>query len=182
MKNKEIKCALVVGHSANAQGAISGAFGITEYEYNSVLSVEIKHRIKNTDIEIVFRETYKGLPDKINSINPDFIISLHCNAFDGFATGTEVLYYYKSAAGYSIAMLLKRALTKALRLNDRGVVPVTVEDRGGYVLKYTKAPMVIAEPFFIDNRKDFERAIDNKCHLINAYAETIDKISDSMKV
>jgi len=41
-----------------------------------------------------------------------------------------------------------------LGLPNRGIKPKGTEDRGGYVLRYTNAPCIISEPFFIDNDLD----------------------------
>ncbi len=62
---------------------------------------------------------------------------------------------------------------KALELPDRGIVPRTSEDRGGNLLRYTYAPCLIAEPFFINNDEDLRIAMENREQLITAYADTI---------
>jgi N-acetylmuramoyl-L-alanine amidase len=51
------------------------------------------------------------------------------------------------------------------------------EDRGGYLLRYTKAPCLIAEPFFIDNNNDLTRAQEDLDGLTSAYASAIDEVS-----
>jgi len=52
------------------------------------------------------------------------------------------------------------------------------EERGGYLLRYTGAPCVIAEPFFIDNDQDLKKAQQNIVELAGAYANAFKKISD----
>jgi N-acetylmuramoyl-L-alanine amidase len=117
------------------------------------------------------------IPQNINTLEPDFIVSLHCNAFNGKVSGTEVLYYHKSERGKKIAETLLNHLVEHLKLPNRGIKPKTTEDRGGYLLCYTNAPCVIAEPFFIDNDDDLARAQEDMDGLVAAYAAAIDQIS-----
>ncbi|MFQ5866211.1 MAG: N-acetylmuramoyl-L-alanine amidase [bacterium] len=170
-------CALVIGHKKSSPGAINDNQNLTEFEFNDFLSFRIEKKVVNTDVQRVYRRTYKELPDDINALAPDFIVSLHCNAFNKQASGTEVLYYYKSDKGKQIAEVLQRHLLDYLTLPDRGIKPRTSEDRGGYLLKYTHAPCVIAEPFFIDNDDDLAKAQEDLEAFAQTYANAIDEIS-----
>ena len=78
-----------------------------------------------------------------------------------------------------MAEILLNHLVEHLKLPDRGIKPKTSEDRGGYLLRYTNAPCVIAEPFFIDNDSDLARAQEDKDidELAVAYAKAIEEIS-----
>ena len=177
-----MKCALVVGHNYRSQGARNLSTGTTEFMFNSELANNIQYRLKSTNIgiNIVFRDKYRDLPGKINSHKPDFIISLHCNAFNQQASGTEVLYYHKSKPGHMIARVLHENLVDALELNARGLKPKSSEDRGGYLLRYTHAPCVISEPFFIDNNHDLDQAKIQYKWLVKAYADSILQIQDNL--
>lgn len=170
-------CALVIGHKKSSPGAVNESQNLTEFEFNDFLSFHIEKKVVNTDIQRVYRRTYKELPDDINAINPEFIVSLHCNAFNQKASGTEVLYYYKSENGKKIAEVLQKHLLEFLKLPDRGIKPRTSEDRGGYLLKYTNVPCVIAEPFFIDNDDDLAKAQNDLEGFAQIYANAIDEIS-----
>lgn len=187
------KCALVIGHKASSPGAVNENSGVSEFEFNEDLSIRIENHYndnpdlyKNVEIVRVYRKTnYENLPHEINELDPDFIVSLHCNAYDepeGIpeATGTEVLYYHTSEKGKKIAQILQRHLIDALGLKDRGIKPKNSEARGGYLLKTTKAPCVIAEPFFIDNDSDFEKAKANIVYLAGEYASAIEEISEKL--
>ena len=176
-KEKKKLCALVIGHKKTSPGAINKKTGITEFEFNDDLIIRIEKKVKNIDIQRVYRRTYKELPHDINEFDPDFIISLHCNAFNEKASGTEVLYYHKSEKGKKMAEILLKYLVEYLNLPNRGIKPKTAEDRGGYLLRYTKAPCVIAEPFFIDNDDDLARAQEDIGGLAEAYARAIEGIA-----
>ncbi len=179
-KEKRKFCALVVGHKKASPGAVNKRTGTTEFEFNDELASRIEMKVKNVDIQRVYRRIYKELPDDINTLNPDFIVSLHCNAFNTKVSGTEMLYYYKSEKGRKMAGILLKHLLDHLKLPDRGVKSKTAEDRGGYLLRYTKAPTVIAEPFFIDNDNDLDRARGDINGLAAAYARAIEEIAEAV--
>ncbi len=168
-------CALVIGHKKTSPGAVNEASNLTEFDFNDNLARLIERKVSKTDIQRIYRRTYKSLPNDINELGPDFIVSLHCNAFNKTTSGTEVLFYHKSSRGRATAEILLGHLTNHLRLPNRGIKPRTVEDRGGYLLRYTNPPCVIAEPFFIDNDTDLARAQEDLDGLAAAYAAAIDE-------
>lgn len=172
-------CALVIGHKKSSPGAVNKRSGITEFDFNEDLAIRIEKKVNKTEVQRIYRRTYRELPDDINTLDPDFIVSLHCNAFNGRASGTEVLYYHKSEEGKKMAEILLNHLVEHLKLPNRGIKPKTAEDRGGPLLCYTKAPCVIAEPFFIDNDSDLSRAQEDEDidELAVAYTKAIEKIS-----
>ncbi len=170
-------CALVIGHKKSSPGAVNERAGLSEFDFNEDLAIHIEKKVQKTQIQRVYRRTWEKLPADVNALKPHFVISLHCNAFNCRASGTEVLYYHSSDAGRTVAEILQRSLVDFLGLPDRGIKPKTSEDRGGYLLRYTKALCVIAEPFFIDNDHDFARGQEDTEGLAETYAKAIDEIS-----
>ena len=179
---------IAVGHRAGDRGAVNAASGVTEYDFNSALALRISEALgeRGIYVRIVHRDDmpggYRRLPDRINALSPELIVSLHCNAYpekpgEREATGTEVLYYHASGPGRRMAQILQRHLVKALFLRDRGIQPKRSEDRGGYLLRYTLAPCVIAEPFFIDNDNDLRMAQKHYDTLVAAYADAIEEMT-----
>jgi len=183
-------CGLVIGHSQHSQGA-SNADGTTEYGFNLSLANKVADEIldrqihqleiaKGVYVVLIERGSYRYLPKKINQKYVDFVISMHCNAFNKKATGTETLYYHTFLEGKRLATMLQRNMVNALGLPDRGIKPKRTEDRGGYLLRYTNATCVIAEPFFIDNPQDLMRArTSSGDRLVRAYADTILEYANS---
>jgi N-acetylmuramoyl-L-alanine amidase len=164
-----MRVALDIGHSLKLQGA-SGSYKdeiITEFIYNEEIAKTIKRKLVS-NIDLVYRTTYSALPYDINKLNPDFIISLHCNAFNTKVSGTEVLYWHTSTNGKRLASILQKYLLE-LGFNDRGIKPATASTRGGALLEKTKAPCVICEPFFIDNPRDLQIMMENKEKLADLY-------------
>lgn len=164
---------MVVGHTAASPGAQNPTTGLTEFQFNERLAWDID-RATRTHTQVCFRLSLRGLPMALNSQRSDFIVSLHCNAFNTRATGTEVLYYHKSPQGLILASRLLNAIIPVLELKNRGAKPRTSEDRGGFLLRYTRPPCVIVEPFFIDNTSDLYRVQGRYSSLVNAYASAID--------
>ena len=178
-----VTCALVVGHTKVAPGASNKQSGTVEFPFNDALARDIKERVRKAHVEIVHRDepnNFRGLPAKVNKVNPDFIISLHCNAFNTKATGTETLYWHSSRRGHEHAKILQRHVREALGLKDRRTKKKSEGDRGALLLKHTKAPCIIAEPFFIDNDADLRIAQQNRSKLVDAYAAAIDEIAGTM--
>ena len=174
------KCALVIGHKKSSPGAINTDSGTTEFSFNDCLSIEIEREVSGVILQRIYRRTYKSLPFDINEYNPDFIVSMHCNAYDGTISGTEVLYYYKSNMGMIIADIIQNKFVNLLNLPNRGIKPKTAEDRGGYLLRYTNSPCIIAEPFFIDHNDDYKHIKINKKLLIQAYTEAIESMANTI--
>ena len=168
------KVALVVGHKEKSPGTCNEQSNICEFEFNKQLVTRISAIINSRcKVEIVYRDKYKDLPEKINKLKPDFVICFHCNAYNTRSTGIETLYYHKSKTGKKIASIFQDNIIKALGLRDRGVKGKSSEQRGGYVLKETKAPCILLEPFFIDNDNDYRVAINKYTGLVGACADSI---------
>ena len=173
-----MKIALVIGHKESSQGA-KNANGVTEFQYNKMLVSMINSILhgSDVDVEIVYRDLpYWQLPQKINNLRPDYIISFHCNAFNTHVSGTEVLYYYKSEKSEQLALKMQKALIDVFRLKDRGIKPKSTEDKGGILLRYTNAPCVILEPFFIDNNGDYIVGHTRMDMLAQSVADVIEEL------
>ncbi len=180
-ENGRMVCALIVGHKHSSPGAVNEASGTTEFEFNDALARDIESRQSDVIIHRVYRRTYETLPGDVNDINPDFVISLHCNAYNKRTKGSEVLYYHRSEKGKQIGTLLNGLLSTTLENRNRGVKPRASEDRGGYLLRYVNAPCVIAEPFFIDNDDELTNAKRRRRTLATAYLKAIDQIGELLR-
>jgi len=175
--------ALVIGHKEHHPGACNKTYDLCEFCFNEELAKNISEKLSFSN-KIVYREdggSYSKLPFYINSnINPKFVVSLHCNAFNTKASGTEVLYYHRSVKGKAMAEVFQKNLLDALELPDRGIKGRGTEDRGGFILRYTNAPCIISEPFFIDNNGDLERVKDRYDEFVAAYVESINDVRNNI--
>lgn len=178
------KCVLVVGHSRDSQGAENSYSGISEYNYNSMLAVEVQRSCKEVEVVIIYREStsdgYSNLIASINKESPDFVISLHCNAFNASSTGCETLYWHSSEKGQKIAEIIQHRVRFAMQNRNRGIKPKRKGDRGAILLCNTKAPCVILEPFFIDNVEELRVALQNYKTLSLAIVDSIEDIAESI--
>lgn len=100
-----------------------------------------------------------------NASGADIFVSIHCNAFDCDAHGTETYAYTSGGEGEKLACCINDQIVGALGTLDRGV-----KFRQDYiVLRHTDMPAVIVETAFIDSdidepllrgkQDDFARAI-----------------------
>jgi N-acetylmuramoyl-L-alanine amidase len=88
--------------------------------------------------------------DKANNSNVDIYISIHFNAFNGTANGTEV--FALSNAAQAIASSILKKINK-LGFTDRGV-----RDKPAFfVIKKTAMPAILIECCFIDSATDMGR-------------------------
>lgn len=169
--------ALITGHSTTDPGAVNPNTGHKEYDYNSELVSMISSRLAGAGLVrpiIVHRDTYSGLPAKVNATGADIALEFHCNAFNGKASGTEMLYWHTSGKGKAVAQQMQDAAYTVLALPYRGVKPINRKSRGGHLLRGTIMPCVIVESFFIDNDKDLRVGLDNQLQLASAYANAIE--------
>ena len=89
-----------------------------------------------------------------NNSDTDVFISIHCNAYNGSANGTEAWHFYGSSAGETLAQCIQNQIVDALRTVDRGVKGAKPGVNGLYVLSNTNAVAVLVELAFIDHASD----------------------------
>ena len=85
-----------------------------------------------------------------NASGADIFVSIHCNAFDCEAHGTETYAYASGGEGEKLAECINNQIVDALGTLDRGV-----KFRDDYiVLKHTDMTAVLVETAFIDSDID----------------------------
>lgn len=172
-----------IGHSSKDKGAVSKCRQHNEYDFNCILAQLIKDELIKKGFEVVItnRLTHGGGTGMsadvkaINATNADLSVELHCNAFNGEASGCETLHWYRSKNGKKLAQCIQSEMVAALGNNDRGLKSINSKGRGATVLKETSMPMVITEPFFIDNPKEFDNAVNKIDKLAKSIANGIER-------
>jgi N-acetylmuramoyl-L-alanine amidase len=102
-----------------------------------------------------------------NEWGADIFVSLHCNAFNTVARGTETLY--KSYNGQQLAQLIQDQIINSINTVDRGI-----KKRDDlWVLNGTDAVAVLVEMAFIDNDEDLEILNNNLDTIVRAIARGI---------
>lgn len=104
-----------------------------------------------------------------NEWHADVFVSIHCNAANGIARGTEVECYDESGAGGDLAKYIQAQITHSVDTTDRGVK----EMPGLLVLKYTGMPACLVETAFIDNDEDAALLVEHWDDIAKAIARGI---------
>jgi N-acetylmuramoyl-L-alanine amidase len=178
-----MRVALIVGHSEDKQGAVGrepNGGTVTEFKFNTKLVNLVAPLISRfCECKVIYREkSISEVVEKVNELSPHVAFSFHANAFNGRASGSETVYYCYSYLGERVAAIMLSRIVSALGLKDRGTKGKAGRSRGVPLLKGTKCPTVILEPFFIDNPKDFEVATNRFADLIT---ELVKGIKESLK-
>lgn len=164
-----MKIVIDPGHGGISDTGAVGLSGTKEKDINLTVATKLAElltsegisvkmtRTSDIDVSLAVRAT------TANSINADYFISVHCNAFVApTASGTETHHYYGSAKGKQLAESVQTELVSALGLTNRGV-----KESDFYVLRATAMPAVLIELAFLSN-PDEEKLLNspdfqNKC-------------------
>ena len=136
------------GHCIDSDSGAVG-YGLTEAQ----VALNIAERVSKYLAAVAYDTKlfqYDGLAEIVDVANywdADLFISIHCNACDGSAQGTET--FYDSAEGELLATCIQNKIVSNLGTVDRGIKPANF-----FVLRYTKCPAVLVETAFIDNYHD----------------------------
>jgi N-acetylmuramoyl-L-alanine amidase len=169
------KIALVVGHGYDKRGAYNKTWAISEWDYNWTLTKEIAKRLESK----YYVRRYCSTESRVSISDIEFCdltIGFHCNAFDGRASGCEMLTIEDKHDGQ--LGLLTQEIAKVLDIPDRGVKKILPGDRGYFFLSNIQSGGIITETFFIDNDYDLGKGIAYLKKLADIYALTIESMID----
>ncbi|KKB43342.1 N-acetylmuramoyl-L-alanine amidase [Bacillus thermotolerans] len=151
------------GHGGKDPGAVG--FGLKEKDVVLDTGLKVNELLKKTPLQVHMTrtgDTFPSLSDRTNfakSKGGDLFLSIHANAFNGSANGTETFYYSSSATNQYVsdskllAEKIQRRMLMAWNLQDRGVKQTSKL----YVLKYNDMPAALAELGFIDQESDNQK-------------------------
>ena len=150
----------------------SGALGkrTTEAEYNRDMMHAVADYLEAAGCEVL-RVQEKRLADitaASNKWGADLFVSLHCNAANRRARGTETFSCRGSAKGKHLASCIQKQVTDSIVTIDRGV-----KEAGFYVLKHTDCPAALIEVAFIDNDEDEQLLLTHKDDIARAIARGV---------
>lgn len=158
IENKKKKIVLIVGHSPKDSGAI-GWNGVKEFDYNHQVA-KMLNKSHGVDYIIRGEGGIAGAALSALAKNPDLIMELHLNAYNGQAKGccALVLKGDDTSALYArkFTSMFCSKFNRVLRA-DKGVVWVDKSDRGGFSLSvlYPAKAAILLESFFIDNKNEW---------------------------
>lgn len=159
-------------------GAVNSVNGVTEAEICRSIADKVEHYLKSAGCSVVVLQSnnlcgeYPAHPNIVataNALDADIFISLHCNAFNQQAQGTECLIFAKGSYAEDLADAIQRQIVNALDMVDRGVK----ERPDLAVLKHTAMPAVLVEMAFIDNEEDCEKLINQQDEFAAAIARGV---------
>lgn len=149
------KVMVVIGHDFNSKGCYNEKLNVHEYDFCMKVATTLFAEEVWDDIDLLLKSRnrfYKDLADEINSSNPDYVVELHLNSVDNKKVqGTEHLYCYGSERGKKIADIFQKHCVKEFGFRDRGLNGIVKGENGYPILSKTKAPCIIAEPFFLSD-------------------------------
>ena len=157
------------GHEPNVD---SGAVGSrsTEADITQKLMLLVTAYLEKAGCEVMAVQT-ADLAEICNVTNrwgADILVSIHCNAFNQKAKGTETFAYYGSREGDALAHHIQSQIVTSLATTNRGV-----KEAGFYVLKHTKCTAVLVETAFIDNKGDEQLLLDKTDEFARAIARGV---------
>lgn len=142
------------GHSNKTVGAV-GQLGIKECDIVLTVGLRVGYHLQRHGVEVVYTRkdgSHKELDERVkiaNNANVDYFASIHLNAADKKAQGTETYCYKFGAQGEKLAHNIQVELVQALGRKDRGVKEGNLQ-----VIRDTKMPAVLMETVFIDNLEE----------------------------
>ena len=163
---------LIAGNAGHCPGLDPGCSGsrITEAELAKQYVEKINGYLEAVGIETIFIQENElwDICNIANRNNVDLFYSLHFNAFNHVATGTETLYCAGSSKGKIFAQCVQDQLVNTLGLVNRGL-----KTDGLYVTRNTDAPAILIEVGFLDNPHDEAVLVDRMDDACRAIARGI---------
>lgn len=172
-----MKVFLNPGHAPNGNPD-PGACGCGLRECDVAKSVAdlVADYLKRAGVEVVGSLQSDSLHEVVSASNradAEVFISIHCNACNGSANGTEVWHFYGSGVGETLAQCIQNQIVDALGTVDRGVKGAKPGVNGLYVLSNTDAVAILVELAFIDNESDAALLRERKDDFARAIARGV---------
>lgn len=175
------KIFLSVGHGGKDSGAVGN--GMKESDMTLKLSKAIANILDVNGIEYMLSRTsdeYNNQAtriEKIKKYNPDLMLDIHFNAFNGKATGTEVYYQHDDNKSKNLAEKISSAVASYLKITNRGAKKRLLINGKDYygMLRNCPCTAVLIETCFIDNPNDMKGFINAEAETLNGTAEAIVK-------
>lgn len=148
-----------VGHGGTDSGAVANGF--KEKDLNFSIAVSCMNELMRHGVNVLMsriKDEKDPLIDEINEcnkFNPDLAIDIHNNA--GGGDGAEAFYHYGGGTSKTLANNVLREIV-SIGQNSRGAKTRKNEEGKDYYgfIRQTKAPAVIIECAFVDNKKDIQ--------------------------
>lgn len=162
-------------------GAVNNNYGINEATIAYDIGNKVAYYLNQVGYEtqvmqsdnLYYDSPYIDRPYPVcqaaNDWEADIFVSIHCNAFNTIARGSETIVYQLGGESERLAGHIQSQIIDSLGTIDRGVK----ENPKLIVLKHTDMPAVLVETAFIDNDNDALLLINNSDDFARAIARGI---------
>ena len=143
-------------------GAVNPNSGLRECDVAADIGQRVKGYLESAGCEVMLIQSdsltgeHPGLPNvcgEANAWEANILVSIHCNAANTEASGTEIeVYDNNGGKACQLADCIRLQIINSLGTIDRG----NKERSGLAVLRCTDMPAVLVETAFIDNDADAE--------------------------
>lgn len=152
------KVFIAVGHGGKDSGAVGN--GLKEKDLNLAMGLACNEVLTRHGVTTLMSRTKDENDDvnaevrECNAFNPDLAVAMHTNA--GGGDGCEAWYHYGGGVGKTLAQNILDAVVSTTGQNSRGAkTKKNAKGKDYYAfIRETKAPAVIFEAAFIDNKND----------------------------
>lgn len=160
MSKRHPKIFIGVGHGGTDNGAVANGFKEDDLNLDIALAcrdILVAHgaSVKMSRTKDEYDPTEEAVKE-CNAFAPDYALDIHNNA--GGGDGAEVWHTYKGGKGKNLAANVLEAIEKHTGQNSRGLKTRQNDNGRDYYgfIRDTKAPAIIVECAFIDNKEDLQ--------------------------
>ena len=176
------------GHCPGVEpGCCNRELGLTEAEYvkeiGQLLTAELQKYgynarcMQTNNLRNAYDDDWDDpcIITEANDWCPDIAVSIHCNAFNGIANGTECICFERGSDGERLARLIQNKIVPAIGTANRGVKYEEDKEKGKRLsfIMLTDMPAVVVECAFLDNYEDAMTLIENKDVIAKAICQGI---------
>lgn len=158
------------GHSIEVDPGATG-YNLEEAQVALNIGNYLKPILESVGYEVqsIQDDSLSYVCDSANNWGADLFVSIHCNAFNGVAKGTECLYYPGSTKSKKLSQCIQTKLVNYFGTVDRGIK----ERPNLYVLNSTDMPATLIETAFIDEYSDNQLLANRQEEFAKVIAEGI---------
>jgi N-acetylmuramoyl-L-alanine amidase len=174
------------GHSLNGDpdcGACNPNTGLREADIAANVGAKVKDILEQAEHEVILIQsnnlegedpTCPNVTGTANAENCDVFISLHCNAANQTARGTEAEVYSCGGAGEKLARCIMNQLVSTLQAIDGNIPDRGIKKRPDLcVLRETSMPATLIEMAFIDQDDDAAILENHQDEIAKAVADGV---------
>ncbi len=147
-----------------------------EWDYELELADLISKQVKLVELKIFSEPDMMtpDLPKRINTFDPSIAIVLRYDLEESEKSGSKVMHHYRSRVGGGVAAALQEKFAKILDVPVLPVEKIEADSPLYTLVNYTKAPIVLAQPFNSNNASDVQVGGGSRFSLAEGLAEFID--------